>query len=107
MMDESNAIVLFFGHPDDPAAFYDHLMNRHMPIASRVPGVTGIIRASGLASPDGTPSQHFLIVYILFANPTDLMAAFNSEESQAATADLENFATGGYTFALARVESGS
>jgi uncharacterized protein (TIGR02118 family) len=104
-MDEPNAIVLFYGYPDDPAAFYDHLINRHMPIASKVPGITRVIRTSGLVSPDGTPSEHFLIVNILFANNADLMAAINSEESQAATADLENFATGGFTFTLAHIES--
>ena len=102
---DQNALVFLYGQPTDPAAFQDYMMNTHLPLASTIPGLQEFIAHLSLVSVDGADSDLYQIGTVLFAGPSELGVALESEEAQAAFADLANFTTGGFTAYLSNVLS--
>lgn len=91
-------LTVLYGTPDDPAAFDDYYRRTHLPIARRMRGLTGwdltwITRQEG----DVTPPIH-LVVDLYAADRAAMDAVLASDEGQAASADVANFATGGATY---------
>ncbi len=103
--EELNAIQVFYGHPDDPAAFRDYLVNVHVPLAKNVPGVQEILVHTGLTGMDQSPGEVYMIGTVVFGSQSNLESGLASQEGQAAYADVAKFATGGFTAYLAHVES--
>lgn len=92
----SQRISICYGTPTDPAAFDDYYTCVHLPIASKVPGLTEFTwgRARSL---DSFAPPYYLVANLRFADATTLAAALQSPEMAAAGKDVRNFATGGVT----------
>ncbi len=102
---EPNAIVVLFGQPTDPTAFEDYYFGTHRPLALQIPGLIEILGGPVLGTLEGGASDHSRIAILRFPGRTELEAALTSPEGQEAFADVPNFATGGATAHLARLEA--
>ncbi|MHA6627212.1 EthD family reductase [Pseudonocardia sichuanensis] len=86
-------MTILYGTPTDPAAFRSYYTDTHVPIARKMRGLTGW----NLQWLDGNPD--YILVAELYAEDEAAMnAILASPEGVAASADLENFVTGGVTF---------
>lgn len=97
-------VTVLYGHPDDPDAFEDYYANTHVPIAAKIPNVQRFESGRVLATPDGNEPEHHRIAELWFEDADQLQQSMGSEEGQAATGDIPNFATGGVTVFISEVD---
>jgi uncharacterized protein (TIGR02118 family) len=94
-------LMIFYGHPADPAAFEDYYANRHIPYAStHMPNVRGAENMRVVSAPDGSPSPYYRVSQLDYDSVADARAGIASEDGQSTIADLANFATGGATLLI-------
>ena len=88
-------LVVLYKTPANPAAFDDYYFSKHVPLAKAVPGLTKYeVNAGPIASPAGASPYH-LIALLSFGSMESLQQSRGSPQSQAAAADLANFAQAG------------
>lgn len=97
-------VTVLYGRPEDPAAFEEYYANTHLPIAAKIPNVQRFEAGKVLATPDGGETPYHRIAEIWFDDMDQLQKSMGSEEGQAATGDIPNFATGGVTVFISEVE---
>lgn len=86
-------MTILYGTPTDPEAFRRYYYDTHIPIARRMGGLTGW-NLSWMDDDSG-----YILVAELYTESAEAMTAIlESAEGQAASADLDNFATGTVTF---------
>ncbi|CAN5697724.1 EthD family reductase [soil metagenome] len=90
--------VVLYGHPESPDAFEKYYSETHIPIALKIPHLDHIELTIFSPGPDGSKPAFYRMAELYFADSVLMGAAFSSPEGQAATNDLQNFATGGVTF---------
>ena len=88
-------LVVLYGRPDDPDAFDQHYREVHSPLVDRLPGLQNWDHAKFVASPDGGAVDYYQIAELHFADPSDIDAAFGSDEGKAAAADYGQIAPPG------------
>jgi len=87
-------MTILYAKPDDPAEFRRYYYDTHIPIARQMKGLTGW----NLSWIDD-PSSRYLLVAELYATSAAAMdEILGSPEGLAASADLDNFVTGGVEF---------
>ena len=96
--------VTLYGPPTDPAAFERHYAETHVPLAHQLPGLQRVETAQILGTTQGGPAPYYRIAELWFADIGQLQVAAASAEGQALAADVANFATGGITVLIARVD---
>ncbi len=96
--------TVLYGHPTDPAAFEDYYANTHLPIAAQIPNVRRFEAARVVATPDGSEPPYYRSAELWFESMEQLQDGFGSQEGQAATEDIQNFATGGVTIFISEVD---
>lgn len=92
-------LSVLYGRPTDPEAFDRYYRDVHIPIASRMKGLTGwkLTWFQSQAGDLELPPIH--LIADLYAPDKDAMdAILASPEGIAAREDLANFVTGGATF---------
>jgi uncharacterized protein (TIGR02118 family) len=97
-------IVVLYGPPTDPAAFEDHYVNTHLPLAAKMPNVERFEAGQVLGTPDGGEAPYYRIAELWFESQETLQATMASSEGQATVADIPTFATGGATVVIAAVD---
>ena len=97
-------VTVLYGHPEDPAVFEEYYANTHLPIAAKIPNMQRFEAGKVLATPDGGETPYHRIAEIWFDDMDQLQKSMGSEEGQAATGDIPNFATGGVTVFISEVE---
>lgn len=97
-------LTILYGHPQDPAAFDHYYRETHVPLARKIPAVTGftVTRPTSLAPQE--PSPYYLIANLFCEDMGTFQHALQSPEGQAAAADLQHFATGGVTLVVGEIE---
>lgn len=90
-------LTILYPPPDDPAAFDTYYDTIHMPLATRMKGLTEWT-IQRLDVRDGTAPPYHLIVRLSATTREDLQAVLDSPEGVAAAKDVANFATGGVVF---------
>lgn len=85
-------LLVLYPEPTDRAAFEDHYINKHLPLAAQLPGLKAS-RYSLAVAGDGSP--YFAVFEGDFSSHADMVAALSSPEGQAVQADVPNYATGG------------
>ncbi len=88
-------VLVIYKTPRDAAAFDKYYAEKHIPIAKKIPGVRKYEISQGPVATPAGPSAVHLIAMLQFDNMAAIQKAFASPEGQAATADLQTFATGG------------
>ena len=97
-------LTVLFGHPEDLEAFEAYYTNHHLSLAAKIPNVQRFESGKVHAADAGKPPYH-RIAELWFENPEQLGEAVSSPEGEAATKDLNNFATGGATFFVSAIEA--
>lgn len=82
----------------------EYYANTHLPIAAKIPNVQRFEAGKVLATPDGGEPPYHRIAELWFEDMDQLQQSMGSEEGQAATGDIFNFATGGVTVFISEVE---
>jgi uncharacterized protein (TIGR02118 family) len=96
--------VTLYGPPTDSVAFERHYAETHVPLAHQLPGLQRVETALILGTAQGGAAPYYRIAELWFADVGQLQAAAASAEGQALAADVANFATGGITVIIARVD---
>lgn len=79
-----NKIVVLYPEPADRVAFEDYYVNKHLPLAARLPGLKAArysFRVSGLGD-SGTGSPYFAVFEGDFATQADMAAAVASPKAR-------------------------
>ena len=88
-------LQVIYKTPKDPAAFDAYYFDKHVPMASRIPGLRRYqVSRGAVMSPAGASGVH-LVATLHFDDMAAIGSAFGSPEGQAAAADVATFATGG------------
>ncbi len=92
------ALHVLYNQPEDPAAFDKHYNEVHSKIAAQIPGVSSYSAIWCAPGPDGAAAPYYMVATLEAESADALNAAMGSEQGQAATADLPNFAGAGVAF---------
>jgi uncharacterized protein (TIGR02118 family) len=97
-------LVVLYHHPDDPAAFDEHYVNTHLPLARKIPHVLRIdaARIESVRGGDGPPPFH-AIAELYYEDEVAMALAAATPEYQEALADQPNFNTRGSVAWLCRI----
>jgi len=89
------SLIVMYKIPTDVEAFNAYYLEKHIPIAKKIPGLRKYEISQGpVVTPNG-PSSYHLVATLRFDDLAAIQAAFASPEGQAAAADVQTFATGG------------
>jgi uncharacterized protein (TIGR02118 family) len=97
-------LLVLYGHPEDPEAFDKYYREIHVPLAKRMKGLKKWTIGKVQGTPDGSPSEYYLVADLYADSREDLDAILESPEGQAARDDVPKFASGGVTFIYTEVE---
>ncbi len=95
-------LTVLYGHPEDPEAFEEYYATKHLPLAQKIPNFRRFEVGSVGAVDEGEP-PYYRIAELWFESAEQMGEALSSPEGEAATGDLQNFATGGATFFVSGV----
>jgi uncharacterized protein (TIGR02118 family) len=90
-------LLVLYGHPKDETHFRDYYVNKHLPLASKMPGVKKASYSFDVVALGSDKAPYFCIFEAEFEDAAALKAAFASPEGKATAADVPNYATGGVT----------
>jgi uncharacterized protein (TIGR02118 family) len=79
-------LVIYEGQPEDPDAFLQYYIDKHVPIVWTFPKIRRIEMERGV---DG--GDFFMITRLTFDTIEDLRVAINSTERERARDDMKNF----------------
>jgi uncharacterized protein (TIGR02118 family) len=88
-------LVVMYKTPKDTAAFDKYYVDKHIPIAKKIPGLRKYEVSHGAVATPAGPAGYHLVALLQFDNLAAIQTAMGSAEGQAAVADVGNFATGG------------
>jgi uncharacterized protein (TIGR02118 family) len=88
-------LVVMYKTPKDAAVFDKYYVDKHIPIAKKIPGLRKYEVSHGPVVTPAGPSGYHLVAVLQFDNLAAIQTAMGSAEGQAAVADVGNFATGG------------
>ena len=90
-------LTVLYRHPTDPAAFEEYYADNYLPLVEKIPNLRQFEAGKVIATPDGSEPPYYRIAELWFESVEQLQSSLGSSEGQAATEDLQNFATGGAT----------
>jgi len=97
-------LIVLYGQPTDAPAFEDHYANTHLPLAAKIPKVKNFEASRVVGTPDGGDPPFYRVAELWFDSAEEMQASLGSEEGQATTGDIPNFATGGATVLISEVD---
>lgn len=89
-------IIVLYNTPADPAHFKDYYVNKHLPLAAKLPGLVASRHGFDLQG-GGGPAPYFAVWEGEFADGAAAGAAMGSPIGQQVAADVANYADGGFT----------
>lgn len=89
-------LIALYHQPVDRDHFRSHLLEVHLPIVRRFPGLRAMRVAFDLIDASGA-SAYFAMVECAFDNAADLQAALASPAGREASQDVPNYAGAGVT----------
>jgi uncharacterized protein (TIGR02118 family) len=87
-------VVVMYKTPTDKAAFDKHYVEKHIPLAKKIPGLRKYEVSQGPVATPAGPSGYHLVAVLQWDNLAAIQAAFGSPEGQATVADVQTMATG-------------
>lgn len=97
-------LVVVYTPPEDPEAFEAHYLDRHMPLASSVPGLVKAETSRVIAAPDGGEQSWYRIAELYFDSLDDLQAGLATDEGRETGADYRRIAPEGSRMYIAEVD---
>jgi uncharacterized protein (TIGR02118 family) len=89
-------LIALYHQPRDPEQFRKHLVETHLPLVEKMPGISVNHHGFDLAATEGD-SPYFGVVECEWESEEAMLKAFESPEGEASSADVPNYATGGVT----------
>jgi uncharacterized protein (TIGR02118 family) len=86
-------LIAIYVRPEDPVRFQNYLVETHLPLVARFPGLQAM--QYSVAIDAGDDDKPFAVVECEFADERALRDALSSPEGQIAAADVKNYATAG------------
>jgi uncharacterized protein (TIGR02118 family) len=97
-------LVVLYTQPEDPAAFDEHYLGVHMPLASKIPGLQRAASCKLTAALDGGEHTYYRMAELYFADDAAMGAGFGSPEGSATAADYGQIAPPGSRMYVAAVD---
>ena len=97
-------VVVNYHHPEDPKAFLEYYRSTHAPLAKNLSGLSAY--TWGVAETlDGSQPPFFVTAVLDWPSKEAALADLGSEQGQAASADMGNFAQAGATMHAVDLET--
>jgi uncharacterized protein (TIGR02118 family) len=90
-------LLVLYNEPKDPAHFRKYYVEKHLPLASKIPGLRASRYTFDVKPLGPGIAPYFCIFEGEFDSETGLMDALASKEGQAVAGDVPNYASGGVT----------
>ena len=97
-------LTVMYGQPTDPRAFDEYYAGTHLPIARKMRGWSRWTIEKVVAIPEQPLPPYYLIVGLYADSAEEVWRILATPESQAASVDVANFATGGSTSLITDVQ---
>lgn len=97
-------VVVLYTQPDDPAAFDEHYLGVHMPLAEKLPGLQRAETSKLTIAADGGEQTYYRMAELYFADMAALGAGMGSPEGAATNADFQAIAPEGSRIFIAEVD---
>lgn len=97
-------LTVLYGQPEDPPTFDQYYKNNHTPLVEKIPNLRRFEVAKVAGTPEGGQPEYYTVAELWFESMEKLQNALGSEEGQAASEDVPNFATGGATILVCDVQ---
>src|SRR5206468_608385 len=88
-------LVVLYTTPEDPEAFDAHYRDVHGPLVDKLPGLQRWSVKKFVAAADGGEVPYYQMAELHFADPSDVDAAFNSDQGRTTAADYQRIAPEG------------
>ena len=88
-------LVVLYTQPEDKAAFDEHYLGTHMPLAEKIPGLLKSETGTFVAALDGGEKTYHRTASLYFADNDALQAAFGTAEGGATATDYAAIAPPG------------
>lgn len=85
-------ITALYTPPTDPAAFDEHYLSTHLPLASTLPGLVRMESARVVGTPDGSAAPYHRTADLYFEDMDAVGAAFESDSGRATAEDAGTLA---------------
>jgi uncharacterized protein (TIGR02118 family) len=97
-------LVVLYTQPDDAAAFDEHYLGVHGPLADKIPGLERWESGRIVAAADGGEQTYFRIAELYFADQAALQAGLGSDEGKVGGAVYRQIAPPGSRMFVAAVD---
>lgn len=85
-------LTVLYTPPTDAAAFDEHYLAVHVPLAGAIPGLVRAETSVCVATPDGSPVPFHRIAELYFEDADAMTAGFASEQGRKTAADAQQLA---------------
>ena len=97
-------VTVLYGHPKSPEDFEKYYFGTHMPLVLMAKGGKRTETSLCPPAPDGSPAPYYRIFEIWFDGQEDMTAITATPEWKKVVADVPNFATGGITRVMSKLD---
>jgi uncharacterized protein (TIGR02118 family) len=97
-------VTVLYGHPKSPEDFEKYYFGTHMPMVIATKGARKAETSKCPPAADGSPGPFYRMFEIWFDSQADMIATTATPEWKKLVADLANFATGGITRVVSKVD---
>jgi uncharacterized protein (TIGR02118 family) len=97
-------VTVLYGHPKNPDDFEKYYFGTHMPLVLAAKRGKKTETSKCPPMPDGSPAPYYRIFEIWFDDQADVTAVTSTPEWKKVVADVANFATGGITRVVSKLD---
>lgn len=97
-------VTVLYGHPKNPEDFEKYYLGTHMPLVAAANPGKRMETSKCPPAADGSPAPYYRIFEIWFDSQVEMAAITSTPEWKKAVADVPNFATGGFTRVLSKLD---
>ena len=97
-------VTVLYGHPKSPDDFEKYYFGTHMPLLAAAKGGKRTETSKCPPAADGSPAPYYRIFEIWFDSQADMTAITSTAEWKKVVADVPNYATGGITRVVSKLD---
>jgi uncharacterized protein (TIGR02118 family) len=97
-------VTILYAHPKSADDFEKYYFGTHMPLVAAAKGGKKSETSRCPPAADGSPGPFYRVFEIWFDSPADMAAVTATPEWKKVVADVANFATGGITRVLSKLD---
>src|SRR5688500_287430 len=97
-------VTVLYGHPKSPEDFEKYYFGTHMPLVEAAKGGKRSETSKCPPTADGSPAPFYRVFEIWFDSQAEMSAITSTPEWKKVVADVPNFATGGITRVLSKLD---